>query len=279
MARRASADRDPGKGVGISHTNGLDPQRVAPAADLHGNGGDNGAAASHALEERDRAEAALALAASIVESSDDAIVGTTLDGMITSWNVGAERLYGYTAREVIGRWPIGIAIPEDGLPKILERVRRGERVEHYETVLVRKDGRRVDVSVTMSPIRGARGRIVGASSIARDITHRKEAEAAIRERDTVRSIASLAAASAHEINNPLAAAMGHLQLLADGVDAKGRRRIDEILDALSRIQEIIIRMTQITRLELTDPAPYLPEMLDLSRSSELGSPDKGLQTY
>ena len=90
----------------------------------------------------------------------------------------------------------------------------------------------------------------------------------------MRSVASLAAASAHEINNPLAAAMGHLQLLADGVDAKGRRRIDEILEALSRIREIIIRMTQITRLELTDQTPYLPEMLDLSRSSELGSPDK-----
>jgi len=282
MARRASSDRHPGNGVGVSRTNGPDPQRVAPAAGLngngHGNGGNNGAAAGHVVEERGRADAALAFAASIVESSHDAIVGTTLDGMITSWNAGAERLYGYTAREVIGRWPIGIAIPEDELPKILERVRRGERVEHYETVLVRKDGRRVDVSVTMSPIRGGEGRIVGASSIARDITHRKEAEAAIRERDTVRSVASLAAASAHEINNPLAAAMGHLQLLADGVDAKGRRRIDEILEALSRIQEIIIRMTQITRLELTDPAPYLPEMLDLSRSSELGSPDKGLQT-
>ena len=159
MARRASSDRHPGNGVGVSRTNGPDPQRVAPAAGLngngHGNGGNNGAAPSHALGERG------------------------------------------------------------------------------------------------------------------------QAEAAIRERDTVRSVASLAAASAHEINNPLAAAMGHLQLLADGVDAKGRRRIDEILEALSRIQEIIIRMTQITRLELTDPAPYLPEMLDLSRSSELRSPDNG----
>jgi PAS domain S-box-containing protein len=278
MAWRALADRDPRNGVWVFRTKGP-AQRVAPAAaDLHGNGrgngGNNGAAAGHVVEERGRAEAALALAASIVESSDDAIVGKTLDGMITSWNAGAERLYGYTAREVIGRWPIGITIPEDELPKILERVGRGERVEHYETVWVRKDGRRVDVSVTVSPIRDTHGTIVGASSIARDITHRKEAEAAIRERDTLRSVASLAAAAAHEINNPLAAAMGHIHLLADGVDAKARRRIDEILDALSRIQEIIIRMTQITRLELTEQAPYLPEMLDLSRSSELGSPDK-----
>src|SRR5439155_10140931 len=112
MARRASSDRHPGNGVGFSRTNGLDPQRVAPAAGLNGNGngGNNGASAGHVVEERGRAEAALAFAASIVESSEDAIVGTTLDGTITSWNAGAERLYGYTAREVIGRWPIGIAI-------------------------------------------------------------------------------------------------------------------------------------------------------------------------
>ena len=81
--------------------------------------------------------------AEIVEFSDDAIVGTTLDGMITSWNAGAERLYGYTAREVIGRWPIAITIPEDALPEILVRVGRGERVDHYETVGVRKNGRRI----------------------------------------------------------------------------------------------------------------------------------------
>src|SRR5256886_1440369 len=168
MARRAWSDRDPGNGAGTSRTKGLDSQRVAPAAaDLHGNGhgngGNNGAAAGHVAEERGRAEAALAFAASIVESSDDAIGSMTRDGMITSWNAGAERLYGYTAREVIGRWPIGITIPEDELPKILERVGRGERVEHYETVGVRKDGRRVDVSVTVSPIRDTHGTIVGAS--------------------------------------------------------------------------------------------------------------------
>src|SRR5437016_10973685 len=205
--------------------------------------------------------------AGIVELSDDAIVGTTLDGMITSWNAGAERLYGYTAREVIGRWPIAMTIPEDALPEIVERVRRGERVDHYETVGVRKDGQRVNVSVTVSPIRNAEGRVVGASSIARDITHHKEVEAVIRERDTLRYVASLAAAAAHEINNPLAAVMGQAELLADEVDAKGRGRIDEILKAVSRIQETVTRMERVTRIELTEEAQYLPEMLDLSRSS------------
>ena len=273
MAGRGSSDRDPVNGVGIWALRAGNPRRVAPAAaDLHGNGGTNGAAAGHALEERARADAALAFAASIVESSDDAIISKTLDGMITSWNAGAERLYGYSAREVIGRWPIGITIPEDELPQTLLRVGRGERVDHYETVGVRKDGRRVHVSVTVSPIRGAGGRIVGASLIARDITHRKEAEAAIRERDTLRYVASLAAAAAHEINNPLAAVMGQAELLADEVDAKGRGRIDEILKAVSRIQETVTRMERVTRIELTEEALYLPEMLDLSRSSAPGSP-------
>jgi PAS domain S-box-containing protein len=94
--------------------------------------------------------------------------------MVTSWNAGAERLYGYTARDVIGRWPIGITVPEDEQqPKIIKRVGRGERVDHCETVGVRKDGRRIDVSVTVSPIWGAGGgKIIGASSIARDIAHR-----------------------------------------------------------------------------------------------------------
>jgi PAS domain S-box-containing protein len=208
-----------------------------------------------------------------VASSDDAIIGTTLDGMITSWNAGAERLYGYTAREVIGRrWPIRITMPEDELPEILDRIGRGERVEHYETVGVRKNGRRINVSVRVSPTRDAEGRVVGASSIARDITHHEQAEAAIRERDTLRYVASLAAAAAHEINNPLAVIMGYAQLLADKVDAQGRGQIDEILKALSRIQEIVMRMKRVTRIELTEAVPYLPEMLDLSRSSEPGLP-------
>ena len=210
--------------------------------------------------------------AGIVASSDDAIVGTTLDGMVMSWNAGAERLYGYTASEVIGRLPLGIMIPEDELPEILDRVGRGERVDHYETVGVMKNGRRINVSVTVSPIRDAAGKVVGASSIARDMTHRKEAEAATREQATLRYVASLAAAAAHEINNPLAVILGYTQLLADKVDAQGRGQLDEILEALSRIQEIVIRMKRVTRIELTEEEPYLPEMLDLSRSSGPGLP-------
>ena len=218
---------------------------------------------------RGRAEASLARVAAIVESSDDAIIGKTLDGVITTWNGGAEWLYGYSALEVIGR-PIGLIIPPelDGeLPGILERLRRGERINHYDAVRVTKDGRRIDVSLTVSPTLDAEGQIIGASSIARDITNRKQAEAAIRERDALRYVSSLAAAASHEINNPLAVVVGQAQLLAEEVDAAGRRRIEEVLEATRRIQAILDRLKRIHRLELSDAPEPVPEMLDIEKSS------------
>ncbi len=218
---------------------------------------------------RGRAEASLTRVAAIVESSDDAIIGKTLDGVITTWNGGAERLYGYSAREVIG-WPIALIMPRElggELPGILERLRRGERINHYDAVRVTKDGRRIDVSQTVSPTLDAEGRIIGVSSIARDITHRKQAEAAIRERDALRYVSSLAAAASHEINNPLAVVVGQAQLLAEEVDATGRRRIEEILEATRRIQAILDRLKRIHRLELSDAPEPVPEMLDIEKSS------------
>jgi PAS domain S-box-containing protein len=146
-------------------------------------GGNQGVAFVLDLTERKRAEQAAEHLASIVESSDDAIVSKDLDGIIRTWNRGAERLFGYKAAEVIGR-PITIQIPPDRLdeePDILARIRRGERVDHYETVRRHKDGSLIDVSLTISPMRDARGAIVGASKIARDITERKRAEQALRE--------------------------------------------------------------------------------------------------
>jgi PAS domain S-box-containing protein len=274
MARRVSSDGDRGNGARIWALRAGDSPRVAPAAGLRGERRNGGAATDHVVEERGLVEAALAFAASIVESSDDAIIGMTLHGMVTSWNAGAERLYGYTACEVIGRWPIAITFPGDEQPKILKRVGRGERVNHYETVGVRKDGQRIKVCVTVSPIQDAGGKIIGALSIARDITHRQEAEASIPDRDTLRYVASLAAAAAHEINNPLMVIIGNAELLADKVGTQGRGQIDEILKALSRIQEIVMRMERVTRIELAEEAPYLPEMLDLIRSSEPGFPPR-----
>ncbi|MBX9584101.1 MAG: PAS domain S-box protein, partial [Gemmataceae bacterium] len=134
------------------------------------------------VTERKRAEEARARLAAIVESSDDAIVSKTLDGVIRSWNAGAERVFGWTAAEAVGR-SITLIIPPERLDEerdILARLRRGERVDHFETARVAKDGRLLDISLTVSPVRDAAGRVVGASKVARDITDRRRAEDARR---------------------------------------------------------------------------------------------------
>ena len=130
------------------------------------------------ITERKRTEQLTRRIASIVEFSDDAIVSKGLDGIIKTWNPGAERLFGYTAEEVIGK-PVTLLIPmdrHDEEPDILSRIQRGERIDHYETVRQRKDGSLVEISLTVSPIKNAEGRIIGASKIARDITERRRAQ-------------------------------------------------------------------------------------------------------
>jgi PAS domain S-box-containing protein len=139
-----------------------------------------------------KADKAIGLLAAIVDSSEDAIVSKTLEGVITSWNAGAERLFGYTASEAVGQH-ISLIIPvnrRDEETVIIERIKRGERIEHFETVRVRKDKTTLDISLTISPLRDASGKIVGASKIARDITERKQADRALRDsEDRFRSLA------------------------------------------------------------------------------------------
>src|ERR671926_478487 len=135
------------------------------------------------ITERKQAEEVRARLAAIVESSDDVIIGKTLDGIITSWNLGAQKIYGYSSEEVVGK-PINILVPPDRpdeIPRIMEKLRRGEAIDHYETVRITKDRRLLDVSLTISPIKDSSGNIVGASTIARDITERKRTEEALRE--------------------------------------------------------------------------------------------------
>ncbi|HYL14774.1 MAG TPA: PAS domain S-box protein [Terriglobales bacterium] len=137
----------------------------------------------HDITERKQAERTTSLLAAIVDSSDDAIVSKNLDGVITSWNKGAQCLFGYSAEEAIGR-NITLVIPSDRRREeedLLERLRRGERIDHFETVRVRKDGTTVDISLTISPVKDAAGHVVGASKVARDITQRKRAQEAIKE--------------------------------------------------------------------------------------------------
>ncbi|MBV8265282.1 MAG: PAS domain S-box protein, partial [Planctomycetaceae bacterium] len=149
--------------------------------------------------------------AAIVESSDDVIASKTLDGVITSWNKGAERVLGYTAEEVIGRHVSMLMPPElvEDMPKILGRIRRGEKVDHYQTKRRRKDGTIIDVSLTVSPIRDAEGRIMRASKIGRDITQEKRIEA--ERLETERRKDEFLAMLAHELRNPLSAISGAAQ--------------------------------------------------------------------
>ncbi|HEU6449152.1 MAG TPA: PAS domain S-box protein [Verrucomicrobiae bacterium] len=135
------------------------------------------------ITERKNAEKVLAHYAALVESSDDAIIGKTMDGIVTSWNHGAEMIFGYSSEEMVGK-PISLLIPDDRKddePLILAKIRKGESLDHYETVRRRKDGKLIDISVTVSPIRDTDGRIIGASKVARDISERKRLQKEIIE--------------------------------------------------------------------------------------------------
>ena len=184
------------------------------------------------LSERSHAEQVRQLLASIVESSDDAIVSKDLNGVIASWNPGAERLFGYAADEVVGK-SVTVLFPEDLLHEetvILERIRRGERIEHYETVRRRKDGSLVDISLTVSPLRDAAGKITGVSKIARDISMRKKAEherALALQDEERRRIAN----ELHDSTAQHLAAIG-LNLMRIRADAAGGTKSLDILDEI-----------------------------------------------
>ena len=187
------------------------------------------------VSDRKRADAASQRLALIVESSQDAIISKDLDGIVTSWNRGAERLFGYTAEEAIGK-PVTILIPEDRLneePEILGRIGRGERVDHYDTIRRHKDGGLIDISLTVSPLKDADGRIIGASKIARDITERKRAQQQQR---------LLVEEMQHRIKNTLAT----IQAIATQTlnqHAKERDAFIARLHALSRAHDLLTSKT------------------------------------
>jgi len=189
--------------------------------------------------------------AAIVDSTDDAVIGKTLDGTIISWNKGAQRVYGYTVDEVVGR-PISILIPPDRadeLPSILSRIARGERIDHYLTKRVRKDGVVIDISVTISPVQDAAGKIVGASAIARDVTAQQyETKEALRIRDEFISVA------AHELRTPLTTMFARLQLVERRLErndldpAMVLRDITLVRQAADRLKVLIDRLLDISRI-------------------------------
>lgn len=178
--------------------------------------------------------------AAIVESSDDAIISKDLDGIITSWNGGAARIFGYRAEEIVGK-PVTTLIPpnrQDEAFGILDRIRRGERVEHFETIRQRKGGSLVDVSLTVSPIKDDMGRIVGASKIARNIGHLKRVEEELRMADQRKN--QFLATLAHELRGPLAPLSNALQVLRLSDDKAAHVKAADIMDRQLRLMSRLI---------------------------------------
>jgi PAS domain S-box-containing protein len=213
------------------------------------------------VTERRKAEEQRFQLAAIVDSSDDAIIGKTLDGIILTWNRGAERLFGYAAVEAIGQ-AITLLLPPGKIgeePEIIVRIQRGERVQSFETVRRRKDGRDVDVSVTISAIHDSRGNVIGASKLARDISERKRAEEALaRAKEAAeaasRELESFSYSVAHDLRAPLRGIDGFSQVLledyADKLDQEGQRylgRVRESAQHMAQLIESLLSLARVTR--------------------------------
>ncbi len=210
------------------------------------------------ITERERYQSAKSELAAIVDSSQDAIIGHTFDGTITSWNAGAEKIFGFPADQALGK-PIGILLPEtqlDIVPDILKKVKRGERVEHFEIDLQRKDGKRIDVSLTISPIRDSSGNVIAASTVAREFTERKLAEehktlliAELdhRVKNTLTIVASLVSQTAKAAESP--------EAFADAIEGR--------IQALSRVHRLLTRSNwdraELRELVEEELAPYRAE--------------------
>jgi PAS domain S-box-containing protein len=251
------------------------------------------------ITERKAAERTRAHLAAMVESSDDVIISKDLEGIITSWNRGAEATFGYRAEEVIGR-PIALLFPPDRLNEedvILDRIRRGERIDHFETVRRRKDGREIDVSVTISPIRDANGRIIGASKIARDISDRKRVEATLRELNEtlerrveertraleaemrerekaeaalhlaqrLEAIGQLTGGVAHDFNNLLTVVAGNLDLMRHLTSTSGEISKETLRRLIEGTQRAASRGERLTRqlLAFSRQGSIQPQVVDL----------------
>lgn len=225
------------------------------------------------ITEQREAEKVRAELAAIVESSEDAIIGEDLQGVITSWNKGAERLYGYDAEEVVGK-PVTLLHPSeqaDELPNLLERLGRGERIEPYETVRLRKDSSRVDVSLSVSAIKDNEGRVIGASKIARDIGPQKRLESELRRHaeelaEAHRQKDQFLAMLAHELRNPMAPLRTGVHILRQPqtppeVRERTRDMMDRQLRHLSRLVDDLLDVSRIVRGKIE----LRMERLDLRR--------------
>lgn len=219
------------------------------------------------VTERRQAQSALARLGAIVEASDDAIVSMSLDGVVNTWNAGAERIFGYSAQEVVGRPASRLCPPErrEEMQGPLGRIRRGESVRNYETVRVRKDGGRIDVSLTLSPVRNGGAIVVGASVISRDITARKRLEKELRAkneelerqnrrvREANRAKNEFLANMSHELRSPLNCIIGFTQLMHDGrlgpVSAEHQEYLGDILSSARHLLLLINDVLDLAKVE------------------------------
>jgi PAS domain S-box-containing protein len=198
----------------------------------------------------------------ILDSSQDAIVGKTLDGVITQWNKGAEQMYGYTAHEIIGR-NITTLCPEDRateIPGILAKLRRGEHVEYFQSVRITKDGKHLDVSISVSPILDQEGKVVGASTIARNITGQKKVEEQLRQSQKMEAIGRLAGGVAHDFNNLLGIITACTELLGGRVKGEDGEYIENIQEAAKRGASLTRQLLAFSRKQ-----PVQPVVLDLNQ--------------
>jgi PAS domain S-box-containing protein len=199
------------------------------------------------------------LLASIVESSDDAIVSKDLNGVITSWNKGAERLFGYTAQEAVGQ-SIMMLIPDDRVeeePRILASLRRGERMDHFETVRVRKDGSRLNISLTISPVKDSEGKIVGASKVARDITEWIRQDAALKQANA--DLQLFAHSAAHDLQEPLRTLTAFSELLQRDFGGKlgdpANEFLRHIVEASTRMHTLLNDLRIYTQVATANDGP------------------------
>lgn len=214
------------------------------------------------FKERRQAEQANQLLAAIVDSSEDAIISKDARGIVTSWNKSAERLFGYSAAEMIGKSILTLIPPDrqDEEPAILARLHRGERIDHFETVRQRKDGTLVHISLTISPMKDARGRVVGASKIARDITERKRAEDELRAAN--QDLEQLTFIASHDLQEPLRNITTSTQLLMHEygpiLDETAQIYMDSIVQGTARMRSLLKDVLAYTELRSTEPRPTKP---------------------
>ncbi len=197
----------------------------------------------------------------IVDSSQDAIIGKNLDGVITQWNKGAEHMYGYTATEMVGRNVSVLCPPErpDEIPAILERIRKGERVDYFESVRLTKDGRRLNVSISVSPIYDSDGKVVGASAIGRNITAQKKIEDQLRQSQKMEAVGRLAGGVAHDFNNLLGIVTACTELLCSHADNESIEYLDNIREATKRGAALTRQLLAFSRRQ-----PVQSQILDLN---------------